>query len=253
MPSMIKTPSQIENIRESGKILGSVLRKLRNVTKEGVSLLELDKFARELIIEKGGKPAFLGYRPYGAKAPYPATLCTSVNDVVVHGRPTKYKLKSGDVVKLDLGVVYNGGITDAAITMAIGHVDKKVHTLLNATEEALREAIRFAKPTHTLGDVGYAIEKTVSNKNFLIIEGLTGHGVGTEIHEDPVVYNYGRPGGGAKLKPGMVLAIEPMTAIGSSQIIQLKDDSFATSDGSISAHFEHTILITDGDAEILTA
>ncbi len=251
--ALIKTEKQIANIRESGKILGLVLRKLRNVTKVGVSLLDLDKFARELIVEQGGEPAFLGYRPYGAKTAYPATLCTSVNDVIVHGRPTSYVLKSGDVVKLDLGVVYKGGITDAAITVAVGKVDKEAQDLIKVTENSLREAIKFCSPKHTLGDIGYAIEKTVSAKNFLIVEGLTGHGVGEEIHEDPSVYNYGHKGSGMKLQPGMVLAIEPMTAIGTSKIIQLRDDSFATADQSMSAHFEHTVLITEKGCEVLTA
>lgn len=252
MASLIKTAAQIENIRASGKILGKVLRVLKNSAREGVSLLDLDKLAREEIIKMEAKPAFLGYRPYGAKKAYPATLCTSVNDVIVHGTPSKYVLKSGDIVKLDLGVVYNGGITDAAVTVPIGQVEKKTLELIKATEHALREAIRFCSPKHTLGDVGYAIEKTVSAKNFLIIEGLTGHGVGNEIHEDPVVYNYGNIGKGMKLKPGMVLAIEPMTAIGSSKIVQMKDDSYATSDGSMSAHFEHTVLITEEGCEVLT-
>lgn len=249
---MIKTAAQIENIRQSGKILGAVLRKLREVAREGVSLLELDVFAKREIIAMGGKPAFLGYRPYGAKTAYPATLCTSVNDIIVHGRPTKYVLKSGDVVKLDLGVVFNGGITDAAITVAIGKVPKEVLELIKVTENALREAIKFATPKHTLGDIGYAVERTVSAKKFHIVDGLTGHGVGNEIHEDPTVYNFGNPGKGMKLKDGMVLAIEPMTSLTTSKIIQLKDDSFATADGSMSAHFEHTVLVSNGGGEVLT-
>lgn len=250
---MIKTPEQIKNIRESGKILGAVLRKLRNVALEGISLLELDDFAKREIIALGGKPAFLGYRPYGAKKAYPATLCTSVNDVIVHGIPTKYRLKIGDVVKLDLGVIYNKGITDAAITVPIGSVPKEISSLIETTQRALKEAIKFATTKHTLGDIGYEIERTVSAKNFHIVDGLTGHGVGTEIHEEPTVYNFGKPGGGMKLKEGMVLAIEPMTSPTTSKIVQLRDDSFATADGSMSAHFEHTVLITGGKPEILTA
>ncbi len=250
--SLIKTPAQIENIRASGRILGAVLRKLREVAREGVSLLELDAFAKREIIEMGGKPAFLGYRPYGAKTAYPATLCTSVNDVIVHGKPTKYVLKSGDIVKLDLGVNFNGGITDAAVTVAIGKASKEALDLIKVTENALKEAIKVMTPKNTLGDIGYAIERTVSAKNFHIVDGLTGHGVGTEIHEDPTVYNFGKPGSGMRLKEGMVLAIEPMTSLTTSKIVQLRDDSYATADGSYSAHFEHTVLITNKGAEVLT-
>ena len=252
MADFIKTASQIANIRQSGKILGAVLRRLKNETREGVSLKQLDRLAKELIIQLGGKPAFLGYRPHGAKSAYPATLCASVNDVIVHGIPTDYKLKSGDVLKLDLGVTYKGGITDSAVTVPIGSVPKDVLELIKTTEKALREAIKFCSPKHTLGDIGHVIERVVSGKNFFIIENLTGHGVGNELHEEPTVYNYGNPGSGIKLKEGMVLAIEPMTSIGTSQIIQLKDDSYATADGSISVQFEHTVLITKNGGEVLT-
>lgn len=252
MSNLIKTENQIEKIRESGKILGFVLRKLRDIAKVGVNVLDLDKFAHDTIIEMGGKPAFLGYRPYGAKSAYPATLCASLNDVIVHGIPRDYKLSSGDIIKLDLGVNFEGGITDAAITVAIGSVDKKILSLINTTEKALDSAIRYASPRHTLGDIGYVIEKTVSSKGFKIVDGLTGHGVGTEIHEDPVVYNFGKEGSGMKLKPGMVLAIEPMTSPTTSKIKQLRDDSYATADGSPSAHFEHTVLITKDGCEVLT-
>lgn len=252
MSKLIKSLSEIVKIRKSGKILAAALRRLREIAKEGVSLSELDALAKAFIIEHGGRPAFLGYRPYGAKSAYPATLCTSLNDVIVHGRPTQYRLKSGDVIKLDLGVNFEGGITDAALTLPIGKVDKKVLDLIRTTENALREAIKVARAGRTLGDVGHAIERTVSAKNFHIADGLTGHGVGIELHEDPSVYNFGEPGKGIKLQEGMVLAIEPMTSLSTSKIVQLRDDSFATADGSISAHFEHTVLITDGAAEILT-
>lgn len=250
---MIKTKEQIELIRESGKILAKVLRKLKSVAEVGVTLNELDKLAHDLIIQMGGKPAFLGYRPYGARVPYPKTLCASVNDVIVHGVPNDYELKSGDILKLDLGVDYKGGISDSAITVPIGKVSKEALALIKTTRDALNEAIRVVTPKHTLGDIGHAVERALSAKNFKVIEGLTGHGVGIELHEDPVVYNFGEPGTGMKLKPGMVIAIEPMSSLSTSQIKQLKDDSYATADGSISAHFEHTVLVTEGNAVILTA
>jgi len=250
--SLIKTESQIEKIRESGKILGSVLRELKNVAKVGVTLLELDKIAYDLIKAKGGKPAFLGYKPDGAIKKFPYTLCASVNDTIVHGLPSAYKLVSGDVLKLDLGVDWQGGITDAAVTVPIGKVGKDTLSLIKVTREALIEAIRVVKDGHTLGDIGYAITRTVERSNFKVVEGLTGHGVGNKVHEDPIIYNYGEPGKGELLRAGMVIAIEPMTSISTKKIVQLPDDSFVTADGSLSAHFEHTMLVTLKGAEVLT-
>jgi len=249
---LIKKSVQIEKIRQSGKILGFVLRKLKEEAKEGVSLLELDKFAHDLIIEHDGKPAFLGYRPDGAKSPFPYTLCASINEVIVHGQPSAYKLKSGDVLKLDLGVNWQGGITDAAFTMPIGKVPKDLLRLIKVTKDSLTEAIRVVKAGHTVGDIGFAVERLVTANRVKIIEGLTGHGVGDELHEEPVIYNYGRPGTGMALKSGMVIAIEPMTSLTTTKAVQSKDDSFVTSDGSCSAHFEHTVLVTEKSGEILT-
>lgn len=253
MPSLIKTREQIEKIRRSGKILGLVLRRLSATAKPGVSLLELDELARELIIGEGALPAFLGYRPDGARNKFPYTLCTSLNEIIVHGKPSNYKLQSGDLLKLDLGVNWRGGITDAALSVPIGKVDKEILCLLKVTKNALNEAIRAVKPGHTVGDIGFAVERTATAGNIKILEGLTGHGVGNELHEDPIIYNYGKPGTGLVLKEGMVLAIEPMTSLKTAKAVQLSDDSFVTSDKSVSAHFEHTILVTAKGAEILTS
>jgi methionyl aminopeptidase len=253
MERLVKTPEEIARIRESARILGATLRKLSVSAREGVSLLELDKIASEFIKESGGRPVFLGYRPYGAKEKYPFSLCASVNNIIVHGRPSAYVLKSGDVVKLDLGVDWRGGISDSAITVPVGKVDKKSLELIKVTKLALREGIRAVKPGHTVGDIGHAVERAVSAAGFKVIDGLTGHGVGNELHEDPIIFNRGKAGTGELLKEGMVLAIEPMTAIGTSTAIQLKDDSFATADGSIAAHFEHTVLVTKRGAEILSS
>lgn len=252
MPPFIKSPQLIEKVRRSGEISGSVLKKLRAAAKPGVTLLELDSLAYKLIKEAKAKPAFLGYHPYGAKVAYPATICASVNDVIVHGVPTHYKLKDGDVLKIDLGVNWQGGISDSAVTVAIGRSSSEIERLIKTTEMALYEGIKAARGGKTLGDIGHAIEKTVAKARFRIVEGLTGHGVGEELHEDPSVENTGKPGTGLRLEPGMILALEPMTALGTSKIVQLDDDSYATEDGSVSAHFEHTILITDGEAEVLT-
>jgi len=252
MPNFIKTGDQIEKIRASGRILGSILRKMKAVAAPGVALLDLDALARELMKEKGGRPVFLGYRPGGAKSAFPGAICTSVNEVIVHGRPSQYKLVSGDVLKVDIGVDWEGGISDAAVTIPIGSVSKDGLRLIKATENALREAIRAVKPGNTLGDIGYAVERTAGAAGFYIAEGLTGHGVGTELQEDPVIYNYGKPKAGIKLRTGMVLAIEPMLCAGTPKVLQKSDDSFITADKSLSAHFEHTILVTETGVEILT-
>jgi methionyl aminopeptidase len=218
----------------------------------GVSLLELDRLAKEFIRESGGQPAFLSYRPYGAKERYPFSICTSINDVIVHGRPSAYLLQSGDVLKLDLGVECEGGISDAAVTLPIGKVPVETKRLIKATKQALREGIRAARPGNTVGDIGHAVERVITAAGFKVIEGLTGHGVGNDLHEEPVIYNRGKPGTGAVLKERMVLAIEPMVSASTSTAVQLKDDSFVTRDGSPAAHFEHTILVTEKGAEILT-
>lgn len=249
----IKTDEQKNKLIHSGKILRTLLEAVRKEIKPGVSLKHLDNIAYEVIKKSGAKPAFLGYKPAGARYPYPATICASVNDVVVHGQPSNYKIKDGDLVKIDAGVVYDGLYTDAAFTIGIGKISPKAEKLIEATERALYAGIDAAIAGNTLGDIGYAIEKVIKGAGFKVMEGLTGHGTGLKLHENPTIYNFGNPGEGQALKEGMVLALEPMAAIGTSQVKQLKDESYATVDGSLSAHFEHTILITKSDPEILTA
>lgn len=253
MARVTKTAREIERIRRSGRILAEVLMKLRNEVRPGVTTLQLDTLARRLIEQAGASPAFLGYKPAGAASPFPYTICTSVNHVVVHGRPSQLQLQEGDIVSLDIGVNWQGGITDAAVTLPVGKVSQKAHSLIQATERALRNGIQAAIAGNTLGDIGYAIESTLQKEGFEVVEGLTGHGVGRAVHEEPAVYNFGKPGEGMRLSAGMVLAIEPMASVGGGEIIQLSDDSFATKDNSLSAHFEHTVLIQEGEAEILTA
>ena len=253
MSRLVKTDAEITQIRKSAKILAETLRRLSAAAATGVNLIKLDRLAKEIIRESGGHPAFLNYRPYGAREGYPFTLCTSINETIVHGRPSAYVLKDGDVLKLDLGVEYHGGISDAAITVPIGKVSAEARTLIKITKNALREAIRAVRAGHTVGDIGHAVERTVTSAGFKVIDGLAGHGVGNDLHEDPVIYNRGKAGTGEVLQKGMVLAIEPMVSIGTSIAIQLKDDSFVTSDGSVAAHFEHTVLVTKSGAEILTA
>jgi methionyl aminopeptidase len=251
--SLVKSSEQIDKIKRSAKILASTLRHLRRVAGVGVNLLELEKSTRRKIESAGGTPAFLGYQPDGAREPFPFALCVSLNDVIVHGKPYDYLLREGDILKLDLGVNWQGGISDAAITVPIGRISEKEKELIRTTRDALFAGIKAARPRNTVGDIGHAIEKTVLRTGIFVVDGLTGHGVGETIHEEPAIYNFGEPGSGIGLKPGMVLAIEPMTAIGTDKIKRLANDSYVTLDSSKSAHFEHTILITKGNPEILTS
>jgi methionyl aminopeptidase len=253
MAVIIKNAQEIDVLREGGAILAEVLQQVAQKVAPGVSTLELDTYAHDLIKERGGEPAFLNYRPEGAPRAYPASLCTSVNNEIVHGIPKAHKvLKEGDIVSLDLGIKYKGLFTDHAVTVGVGKISKALQELLSFTAEALLVGIEAARGGSTVGDVGYAIEKFVGRK-YGIVRELSGHGVGKKIHEDPYVPNFGKRGQGQKLIPGMVIAIEPMLNIGKAAIVTENDDwTISTADGSRSAHFEHTILITEGDAEILT-
>ncbi len=248
----LKNEKDLEKLRISGEILSSVLKVLIKEARVGVPLKSLDFHARVLIEEKGAKSAFLGYRPEGAKQPFPATICTSVNSQVVHGVPSDYVLKEGDILKIDIGVNYQGYFTDAAVTIGIGQISQKAEELIKTTKEALDKAIELCFPNNHLGDLGWIIEETVTKKGFSIIKNLTGHGTGFSLHEEPTVYNYGKKGTGLKIEPGLVLAIEPITSLGSGEIKQWPDDSYVTKDGSLSAHFEKTIFVKETGPEILT-
>jgi len=253
MSVIIKTPKEIEIIREGGKRLAEILAKTAKMAKPGVSTYELDQYAFKLIKDGGDTPAFLNYRPEGAPKPFPASICISVNNEIVHGIPSKNKiLKEGDIVSLDLGIEHKGYFTDHAITVPVGKISKKDEQLLADTKKALEIGIWAAHGGNTVGDIGNAIESFVHNR-YGIVRELAGHGVGVAIHEDPYIPNYGKAGKGHKLVPGMIIAIEPMLNIGRADIICASDGwMIKTADGSRSAHFEHTILITEGDAEILT-
>ncbi|MDP3729313.1 MAG: type I methionyl aminopeptidase [bacterium] len=249
---MIKTEEQIKKIRIAGKILASVAKTVREAIKPGVSLIDLDQLTQKLIKEAGAEPTFLGYQPYGAKEPFPAAICTSVNDVVVHGIPTAYKIKSGDILSVDFGVTYDDYIADAAFTVGVGEIPLTSKRLIEVTEHALSVGIKECQAGKTLGDIGYAINKYVKSHKFLVVKGLSGHGVGIALYEDPPVFNEGQKNTGLKLKAGMILALEPMVSAGDPYIMQKEDDSYATRDKSLSAHFEHTVLITKKGPEILT-
>lgn len=253
MSVIIKTEEEIKILREGGKRLAIILAKVAKMVKPGVSTYELDKYAYKLITEGGDKPAFLNYKPDGATRAYPASLCTSVNNEIVHGIPSRSKiLKNGDIISLDLGLNHKGLFTDHAITVPVGKITKKDKQLLENTKKALEIGIWAARGGDTVGDIGNAIESFVHHR-YGIVRELAGHGVGKKVHEDPYIPNYGKAGKGQKLIPGMVVAIEPMLNMGGDGIVSLNDGyTIKTADGSRSAHFEHTILITEGDAEILT-
>lgn len=267
MPGIsIKTAKDIEILREAGKILAGILADLEAATKPGVTSFELEELTRKLTKAADAKPAFLGYTPQGAPRPYPAALCLSINDVVVHGIPneTNYTIQDGDIVTLDMGVIYKGLIVDSAVTIGVGNVDEKGKQLLKAGKEALDAATELCRHwTETgkngikTGDIGAAIEKANDYYNkkygFNFAEGIGGHGVGYHVHEDPFVPNFGRPGQGVLLKPGMVIAIEPILNEGDEKIT-LDDDGYVyrTFDGKRSVHFEHTVVITETGAEVVT-
>ncbi|HEY4494208.1 MAG TPA: type I methionyl aminopeptidase [Candidatus Paceibacterota bacterium] len=254
MAIIIKTPQEIEILREGGRRLATILHKVRGKVAPGVSTKELDDYAYELIKEGGDEPAFLNYQPDGAPAPFPASLCVSVNSEVAHGIPREDKiLKEGDIVSIDLGLKHRGLYTDMALTMPVGVVGPASEKLIRVTAEALEVGISAAVAGNKVGDIGHAIEDFVRPHRYGIVEVLSGHGVGRAIHEDPYVPNFGKGNTGAKLVPGMVIAIEPMLNNGTKNVI-LEDDgyTFHTADGKKSAHFEHTILITDDEPEILT-
>jgi methionyl aminopeptidase len=249
----IKTAEEIASMRIAGKRHAEILNKVAQRVAPGISTGQLDHYAEELVRAYGDIPAFKGYTPEGADFPFPGTLCISINDEVVHGIPDDTRiLEDGDIVSLDLGLQHNGVFVDGAITVPVGTISSELQQLLDDTKQALEIGIAQAKPGNTVGDIGNAIESFVAKK-YGIVQGFAGHGVGRYIHEDPHIPNYGKPGMGAVLKPGMTIAIEPMLNLGKKSVEMLDDGyTIVTRDGSPSAHFEHTILITEHGPEILT-
>lgn len=253
MAVIIKTKEQIDILRQGGKHLAEVVHKVSLKALPGVTTDELDTYAYDLIVSMGDKPAFLNYRPEGAPYAFPKTLCVSVNDEVVHGIPGGRVLKEGDIVSIDCGINHGGLFTDHAVTVAVGDTTKESYRLIEAATLSLEAGIEAIVPGARIGDISNAIEKVIKPYKFGIIKELSGHGVGVKIHEDPYIPNYGKKGTGLLLKPGMVIAIEPMITAGKQSIIIANDGwTIKTKDSSRSAHMEHTVLITEDGAEILT-
>jgi methionyl aminopeptidase len=251
----IKTAEEIKKLRKGGRILASILKTVAEEVRPGVSAATLDALAQKLMVDAGGRPSFLNYTPDGAKRPYPASLCISINDEIVHGIPNEEPkiIQPGDVVTLDGGFIYEGLFTDHAITIPVGKIDKKVKELMKATKEALQAGIDAARPGNHIGDIGYAVSAVARKRGFCVIQHLAGHGVGYAVHEDPYVPNYGEQGQGDEIVPGMVLAIEPMFGLGASGIKLAKDGyTYITTDGSIAVQYEHTVAITEKGPVILT-
>lgn len=245
---VLKTRAEIAYMREAGRISAGALKVAGEAVEPGVSTWEIDEIARKYILKQGGKPNFLHYNGF------PATACISVNDVVIHGIPSRDQvLKSGDIVSIDLGASVNGFNGDNAATFACGDISPEAQRLIDATRESLVLALAQAKAGNRLGDIGHAVSAYCEERGYGVVRSFTGHGVGRELHEDPAVPNYGTPGRGLRLVPGMTLAIEPMITAGTHKVRVLPDGwTTVTQDGSLAAHFEHSVVICNGECEILT-
>lgn len=252
---IVRTKEEREGMIESGRRLGVILEEVAKVVAPGVSTEELDRLAEGLIREGGDTPAFLDYTPERGMRPYPASLCVSVNDEVVHGIPNESPrtLKEGDIVALDLGLTHKGFVSDSALTVAVGAIDQKSEALMKTTEAALYAAIAAAKVGGRIGDISHATEQAFKGTEFSVVRILGGHGVGAGVHEEPWISNVGHPGTGPQIVPGMVLALEPIANMGKAAVTLAPDGyTYRTKDGSRSAHFEHTILIEASGVTVVT-
>lgn len=253
---MVKTAEEIKKLREGGKRLAHVVAEVAKAVHPGVTTLELNELAEMLIRKNGDTPAFLGYTPQGAKRPFPATICISLNNEVVHGIANEdwETVEDGDIVSLDCGITHDGLITDHAVSVVAGTGDDEARELLDATKDAMMAGIAAARGGARVGDISAAIEAIGVARGFGIVYELGGHGVGHSVHEEPFIPNVGDAGTGEELLPGMVLAIEPMFTEGTPKVKLMPDGyTFVTKDGSRAAHFEHTILVTHGKPEVLTS
>ena len=254
MAIIIKTAEEIAALREAGRITGGALEAVRHAVRPGVTTAELDAIAEDFIRSHAAVPTFLHYpNPSYSQAPYPATITASINDELVHGIPGPRKLKAGDIVSIDCGCTYMGFVGDAAFTVGIGLISEEAERLVRVTKEALDKAIEVSRAGNRLGDVSAAVQRYAESHGYNVVREYTGHGVGREMHEDPLIPNWGTPRTGVFLRAGMVYAPEPMLMIGKPAVYVKRDLwTVATRDHSLCAHFEHTIAVTDGEAEILT-
>lgn len=251
---IVRTPEERAGIIEAGKRLGSVLEQLAAAAVPGTSTLELDALAEKLITENGDHASLKGYRPEGARRPYPATLCVSINDEVVHGIPSAERfLKDGDIVGLDLVLDHKGFFVDSALTVPVGKVSQKAYELTAVTQAALAAGIAIARPGNRIGDISHAIEAVCKESEFAVVRLLGGHGVGRSVHEEPFIPNAGHAGTGTEIVPGMVFAIEPIVNQGKASVVLGTDGyTYRTRDGLLSAHFEHSVLVGEEETIILT-
>jgi len=244
---IIKSKEEIELMKEAGRVTAQLLASLEQFIQPGMTTKEIDRYVEETIRKSGQIPAFKGY------SGYPASACISVNDQVVHGIPGKRKLLEGDIVSVDLGTIYKGYYSDAARTFGVGNISDEAKHLIETAERAFFEGIKYAKEGYRLSDISHTIQSVVEGEGFGVIRDFVGHGIGREMHEDPQIPNYGKPGKGPRLQKGMTLAIEPMICEGDWEVDVLLDDWTAvTVDGGLAAHYENTVVITDGEPELLT-
>ena len=243
----IKTLEEIEIMAEGGKLLARIIKELKEKIRPGITTKELDKAAQSRVLKYGGKCSFKGYEDF------PACLCTSINEEIVHSIPSSRCLKEGDIISLDLGIFYKGFHTDMAVTLPVGKIDPETQRLIRVTKKTLKRGIKKIRPGNTFGDIGNTIQRYVESQGFNVVRDLCGHGIGRELHEEPQVLNYGKRRSGPEIKEGMVFCLEPMVTAGDWKIKKTKDGrGYETEDGSLSAHFEHTVAVTKKGPKILT-
>jgi len=250
---VIKSEKEIELMKEPCRIVALALQKMEESIKPGMTTKDLDKIAETVLKQNGAKPSFKGQQGFEGSKPYPAIICASVNHQVIHGIPGDYVLKEGDIVSVDMGAYKNGYHGDAARTFAVGEISEQAKKLIEVTKQSFFEGLKMAKVGNRVSDISHAVQSYVEQYGFSVVRDFVGHGVGKELHEEPQVPNYGKPGRGPRLQKGMVIAVEPMINEGTFEIEILRDGwTVVTADGKLSAHYENTFVITEGEAEILT-
>ncbi|MDP3991056.1 MAG: type I methionyl aminopeptidase [Candidatus Nealsonbacteria bacterium] len=243
----IKTKEEINIMSEGGKILAGIMKELEKMVKPGITTQTLDRAAEALVLKSGGKCSFKEYEGY------PSCLCASINNELVHSQPSERVLKTGDIISLDLGILYKDYHSDMALTVAVGKISPEAQRLIRITKKSLKRGIKKVRPGNTFGDIGNTIQRYIEDQGFGVVRDLCGHGIGKILHEDPRILNYGKRGSGEEIKPGMVFCLEPMVTAGDYNIKKSSDGyGFETKDGSLSCHFEHTIVVTKNGCRILT-